>query len=170
MKIREINFPIFIFILILILTIGCAQKETSSELKQIVDKYVEYWNTAKFEGIENILCEDFELIESPKFEPQIGIEAFKNTVTAYHSAYPDFKLIVNEVIYDKDKIAGIWTITATNTGQGHRPPTGKRVEVIGLGVIHFKDGKIKDEWIAGNNFYWYQQLGYTFIPPKSDND
>ena len=156
---------IFVFIAIIVFC-GCNKKDLSADLKEKTDKYVEYWNTANFEGIENLLCDDFELIESPKFEAQKGIENFKQTVLAYHTSYPDFHLTVNEMIYDKNKIAGIWTITATNTGQGVRSPTGKHIDVKGIGIIHFKDGKIKDEWIAGNDYYWLEQLGYTLIPPK----
>ena len=157
-------------LIVLVITLGCDKKNTSADLKKKTDKYVEYWNTANFQGIEDLLCDDFELIESPKFDAQKGIENFKQTVLAYHTTYPDFHLTVNEIICDKDKIAGIWTITATNTGQGDRPPTGKHIIVKGIGIIHFKDGKIKDEWIAGNDYYWLEQLGYTIVPPKTDSE
>jgi steroid delta-isomerase-like uncharacterized protein len=159
-----------VFLLItLIVILGCNKKDTSGDLKKKIDTYVEYWNTANFRGIEDLLCEDFALIESPKFETNKGIDNFKQTVIAYKTAYPDFHLSVDEIVYDKDKIAGIWTITATNTGQGDRPPTGKHIKIKGLSIIHFKDGKIKDEWIAGNDYYWLAQLGYTFIPPSADS-
>jgi steroid delta-isomerase-like uncharacterized protein len=134
----------------------------------LVLPYVGYWNTARFEGIENLLCEDFELIESPEFKPQKGIEAFKETVKGYKTAYPDFRLVVDELLFDRDKIAGIWTITATKTGPGVLPATGKSLKVTGLAIIHFKDGKIKDEWIAGNDLQWMQQLGFKLVDPSSD--
>jgi steroid delta-isomerase-like uncharacterized protein len=166
-----INIFIKIFVLFLLIAFyGCSEKDSSVDLKKKVDMYVEYWNTANFKGIESLLCDDFELIESPTFDAQKGIENFKQTVLAYHTAYPDFKLIVNETIYDKDKIAGIWTISATNTGQGSKPPTGKHISVKGIGIIHFRDGKIKDEWIAGNDYHWLEQLGYTLVPPKTGSE
>ena len=159
------------FLLILMISLlisGCEVKDPSAEMRIQIEKFVDYWNTANFEGIEDVLCEDFELLESPKFTPQQGIEYFKQTVLAYHQAYPDFKLVLNDQIYDKDKCAGIWTITATNTGPSSSggPPTGKHVEVIGISVVHFKDGKIKDEWISGNDLDWYQQLGLVLTRPS----
>ncbi|NOX87146.1 MAG: ester cyclase, partial [Chlorobi bacterium] len=66
--------------------------------------------------------------------------------------------------------AARWTITATNTGSGSHPPTGKRIEVPGISIIHFADGKIKDEWIASNNFYWLKQLGFTLVPPSFEGE
>jgi steroid delta-isomerase-like uncharacterized protein len=133
-----------------------------------VDKYVDYWNTVNFDGIKDILSEDFELIESPKFEPQKGIEAFKQNLLATHQAYPDFHLDINEMIYDKNKIACIWTVTATGKGHSDSTLINKPIKISGISVIHFKDGKIKDEWLAKNEYYWLQQLGYSFVPPSSE--
>lgn len=157
---------LLIFLMSLLIS-GCEVKDQSEEMRIKIDKFVNYWNTANFEGIEDILCEDFELLESPKFTPQPGIEYFKQTVLAYHQAYPDFKLVLNDQIFDKDKCAGIWTITATNTGPSSSggQPTGKHIEVIGISVVHFKDGKIKDEWISGNDLDWLQQLGLVLTHP-----
>ncbi|GAG27249.1 unnamed protein product, partial [marine sediment metagenome] len=82
-------------------------------------------------------------------------------------AYPDFHINIHESVYNNEKAASRWTITATNTGTGNMPPTGKRVEVMGISIIHFQENKIKDEWIASSNLYWLQQLGFTIVPaPK----
>ena len=105
---------------------------------------------------------------TPKFEAEKGIELFKESVTRLRKAYPDFNIEMNEIVYDIDKAAARWTITATNTGEGSFPPTGKHVEVIGISIVHFENGKIKDEWIASNNIYWLQQLGFSIVPPSGD--
>jgi hypothetical protein len=36
-------------------------------------------------------------------------------------------------------------------------------------VLHLKDGKIKDEWLANNDLLWMTQLGFTFTPPITDS-
>jgi predicted ester cyclase len=137
------------------------------EIRSKMESFVEYWNTARFEDIENVMRDDFILYDSPGFEPQEGLEKFKQTVLDDHKAYPDFTITLNDQIFDVDKWACIWTLTATNTGysSSNRPPTGKRVEVTGICVAHFKEGKIKDAWISGNNLDWILQLGYTLNPP-----
>jgi predicted ester cyclase len=131
-----------------------------------LDKYVEYWNTGHFDGIENVLCEDYEMLVSPNYEPLKGIESFKQYILRMRTAYPDFHLMIDERVCEKDKFASIWSIEATNTGQGSIPATGKTIKGQGISVIHLKEGKIKDEWIASNNLLWMTQLGYTFIPPN----
>jgi predicted ester cyclase len=74
--------------------------------------------------------------------------------------------VIDETVYEKDKIALIWSISATNTGQGKMPPTGKVIKGQGISVIHLKDGKIKDEWLASNDLLWLKQLGFTIVPPE----
>jgi predicted ester cyclase len=160
---------IFLFTALMALS-GCDKKDPSSDLKKKIDTYVGYWNTANFQGIEDFLCADFELIESPEFEAKKGIDKLKQTILDIHAAYPDFHITINELICDKNKMAGIWTITATNTGQGTRPPTGKHLNVKGISVFHFRDGKLKDEWVSENEYYWLKQLGYTLVPPKTDSE
>lgn len=161
-------YKIVIGQLLFIILLNCNRPIPSTTFKPLIEKYVDFWNTGKFEGLERILHPDFELRMTPKFEAEKGIEAFKESVTKWRGAYPDFYIELHEIIYDKDCAAARWTITATNTGAGLNPPTGKHVEVMGMSIIHFVDNKIKDEWIASNNLYWLMQLGYKLQSPFED--
>ncbi len=145
--------------------VGCTQYDPGKDLQPLVDKYVGYWNTGEFDGIDNVLHPKFELRMTPMYDPEKGIDQFKKNVTNWRKAYPDFNIVVQEIFFSKDKAAAIWTITATNTGEGWHPPTGKSVKITGMSIIHFSDGKIKDEWIASNNGYWMNQLGFKIVPP-----
>ncbi len=82
--------------------------------------------------------------------------------------YPDFKVEIEETVYQKGKIAMIWTVTGTNTGPGEVPPTGRTINGKGISVYHLRDGKIKDEWLSNNNLLFMMQLGYTLVPPPSE--
>jgi len=154
---------------VLTLLSGCGENGTPDNVKDKIDKYVGYWNTGQFDGIENVMSEDFELLESPGYIPQKGIELFKQIIREMRTAYPDFHLVIDETVYGKDKIALIWSIVATNTGPGKIPPTGKMLKGQGISVIHFKDGKIKDEWLANNNLLWMTQLGFSVVPPQTES-
>ena len=151
-----------------ILIFGCTIQPKFERQKLLVDKYVEIWNTGNFDGIEEILHPDFELRMTPKYEAEVGIKAFKDGIAKWRTAYPDFHIKIDEEIYSDNKGAVRWTITATNTGEGDMPPTGKRVEVMGISVFHIQDNKIKDEWIASNNLYWLKQLGFTIVLPSDE--
>jgi predicted ester cyclase len=148
---------------------SCGKKGIPTDLKIKLDKYIEYWNTGQFKGIDNVLCADYEMKESPNYEPQKGIDLFEKNITRIKTMYPDFHLTVDEMVYENDKIALIWSILATNTGPGWVQPTGKILKGKGISLIHLKNGKIKDEWLANNNILWMTQLGFTFIPPKTES-
>lgn len=139
---------------------------TDAKYESMIDQYVNYWNTGQFDRINNLLCEDFELRMTPQYEPELGIDAFIESVTSWRSAYPDFHIKIDEILYSNTAATVRWTITATNLGEGSHPPTGKRIEVPGISIFHFKSNKIKDEWIASNNYYWLQQLGFTLEAPS----
>lgn len=155
-----------VFAIIAVIFISsCAQKRYYEKQQNLIDEYVAYWNTGNFDGIDEILHPDFELRMTPKFEPEKGIAKFKENILKWREAYPDFHIEIHETILEDDKAAARWTITATNTGSGLYPPTGKRVEVMGMSIVHFMDNKIRDEWIASNNLHWLQQLGYNIVRP-----
>lgn len=168
------QFKVLATILLLssILSSSCAreQKDISSQFEIQIDKYVEYWNTGQFDGINDLLCEDFELRMTPQFESEKGIDTFMESITNWRKAYPDFHITIDELIFSNEAVAGRWTIKATNTGSGSHPPTGKRIEVSGISIFHFVDGKIKDEWIASNNYYWLKQLGFTLVAPPFEEE
>lgn len=161
-KIIKTITGLFLFLLIIL---NCTTSNPSTSYKTLVEKYVDIWNTGNFTEAETILHPDFELRMTPKFEAEKGIQAFKESVMKWREAYPDFHIELHEIVYDINAVAARWTITATNTGPGMNPPTGKHVEVMGMSIVHFSDNKLKDEWIASNSLYWLMQLGYTLQPP-----
>lgn len=145
---------------------GCRTPDPAAELKPVLDRYIEIWNTGNLQGVEQILHPEFELRMTPEFEPETGIELLKESIAKYRTAYPDFHIDVDELFFAQDVAAARWTITATHSGPGWIPPTGKTVKVPGISIFHFEEGKLKDEWVAGNNGYWLDQIGFTLVPPS----
>jgi len=163
--------PVRIITVIIILTASiliasCSRKGIPADLQNKFDQYIRYWNTGQFDRIEEVMDEDFELIESPDYIPQKGINSFKKLISNTRTTYPDFTLEVIETVYENDRIALIWTVTGTHKGPGEITPTGRTINGKGISVIHFRDGRIKDEWLGNNNLLWLIQLGFTIIPPE----
>ena len=100
---------------------------------------------------------------SPRFEPVRSLDSLKTSITSLRTAYPDLHIALDEVIYAPNAITVRWTLRATNSGPGQQPPTGKAVNVPGMSILHVSAGELTDEWIAGNDLYWAEQLGYTLV-------
>lgn len=140
---------------------GCDHKDSSNELMSQVDQLLIFWNTGDFNGVEDVLCQDFEIRMSTLFEPEKGIEAFKESVSSTRKSYPDFTIKIEEAFISGNVGAGRWIIQATSK-------SGKKLNIMGMSILHFEDGKIKDEWISNNDLLWLEQLNYSISPPEAD--
>jgi predicted ester cyclase len=161
----KFNYSYLFLILLPFFLISCTQLNPEQEFGPLLEKYLVFWNTGKFQDVEVVLHPEFEIRMTPKYESEKGIDLFKENVTKWRTAYPDFHIKVKEKFFAENEAAAIWEITATNTGEGWHPPTKKSIKITGMSIFHFADGKIKDEWIASNNGYWMQQLGFKIISP-----
>ncbi len=132
----------------LLLVFGCARPDPSEQLKPLIDRYVRVWNTGDFSGIEEVVSTQFELRMSPQFTPVRSLDSLKSIITSWRTAYPDFHISLEELIYTPTVVAARWTIRATNTGPGSHPPTGKAIVIPGISILHVSEGKLIDEWIA----------------------
>ena len=158
---NQIKILAGLFTLCFVMTFGCNQKDNSVELLSQVEKLVAFWNSGNFDGIEYVLSEDFEMRVSPLFEPEKGIETFKESVLNARKLYPDFEIVIDESILSDNAVSGRWTIHATSQ-------TGKSLIIPGMSIFHFNDGKIKDEWISNNDLLWLNQLNYSIKPPEAE--
>ena len=168
-KLKKIIATLALGILVII-PAGCGKKGIPDNLREKVNMYFEFWNTGQFENIESVVTRDFTRIESPHFEPRTGIEYLKKLVANTRVTYPDFRLTIEEIIYEKNKAAIIWRVTGTQNGPGEIPPTGRTINSKGMSVMYFLDGKISEEWLSNNNLLLLMQLGYTLTPPPSGTE
>ncbi|NLJ44602.1 MAG: ester cyclase [Bacteroidales bacterium] len=169
MKTKGKFFTALFMISAALLLSGCSNDKMPSEMQTAFEKYITYWNTGQLDDIDKYVAPGYELYESPGFEPRHGIDFFEKYIANTRVTYPDFKITVNEVLFDKERIAYIWTVTGTNLGTGEIPPTGRTINGKGMSILHFTDGKIKDEWRSNNNLQWLMQLGFTINPPAAES-
>ena len=159
-----------ILIIALVFIAGCQQQtDYSKELKSLVDKYNSVWETGNVDELDAIFDPNF-IRHADASTSAEGLDALKKMIKDFHTAYSDKKLVSEEEIYTKDKFVGRWTFTATNTGPGEMPPTGKTIKIWGVNILHFKDGKIVEEWDGYDNLTFLEQLGYSIVPPSNSEE
>ena len=147
-----------------VILLGCQQQpDYSKELKPLVDKYNEVWQTGNVSDLDAIMDPNFVRHSEPGTSAE-GMINLKKVINEFKTAYPDVKLVSEEEIYSENTFAGRWTITATNTGPGTMPPTGKSVKFWGINIIHFQNGKIVEEWDAADTQPLLEQLGFMMMP------
>ncbi len=157
-----------LLMMVVLVATGFSQKpDASQQLKPIIEKYVEVWNTGDFKDLDAIV--DPHFVRHANSEPAVeGIDGLKKIISGFRASYPDLKIVVNEEIYAGKKSVGRWTLTGTNTGAGTMPPTGKAVRQWGISILHFANGKITEEYLGFDNLALMQTLGFTLTPPSEE--
>ena len=156
-----------VIIIVIFFIAGCQQQkpDASQELKPIVDKYVEVWNTGKVDELDPVMSTSFlRHAESTSAE---GLDNIKQLIAGTRTAFPDIHLVLTDEIFSENRFAAHFSFTATNTGPGQFPPTGKSVEVWGVVIAHFENGKLSEEWVGYDNQSFMEQLGFTMVPQKN---
>ncbi len=152
-----------------VIVTGCQKPDASKELKPIAEKYIEAWNTGNMDILDTIIDPQFVRHVSPSsITGAVGLDSLKKVISNFRTTYPDFHVAFEEEIYVDNKAAGRWSFTATNTGPGSIPPTGKQIKATGISILHFKNGKIIEEWAEVDNLSIMLQLGFTLTPPSAD--
>ena len=149
---------------LLFVAVGCQPQDASQELKPLGEVYAEVWSTGNLDLLDDLIDPQFVRL-SGSDTTAVGLESLKQVITAFRTTYPDFHVTIDERIYVGDKGAIRWSYTATNTGPGDFPPTGKQVTQTGISFIRFANGKMVEERVETNSLSFMQQLGFTLTPP-----
>ena len=158
-------------LLIALVFVSCQKKDYSTEVNHLLIKYLAAWNEGNLEILDEITPLDFELRMIQDFEDTGSRNLLKDEMANTRMAYPDFIISIDDKLFVSDTAVVIrWTITATNTGEGSHPPTGKKVNAKGFSIIFFAESKLTGEWIAYSDLSWVRQLGFTITPPEFAED
>jgi predicted ester cyclase len=97
-----------------------------------------------------------------------GIEGTKNTIKYLRSAFPDFKITIDEVVVSGDKVWARQKGGGTNLGSfaGH-PPTGIKAFIDVIDVVRIEDGKIVEHWGVPDQLGMMMQLGLIPQPVRA---
>ena len=93
---------------------------------------------------------------------QPGPEGYKKFFTEMRTAFPDLHVDVETLVADDDQVAFAYTLTGTHQGpfQGHEA-TGKSVQVRGMQISRFSEGKMTERWGSSDEIGILNQLGLS---------
>jgi len=167
------RISVVVTLVLLGFSLSCQQQArviiTDQEAKALLEGLLEIYNEGNFDITEDVFTADFVLHDCGLPEDLVGIDSFEGFVTDERITFPDFKLTIDEFFVKDDKMALRWTVTGTQTGPlRDLPPTGKKMQISGLAITRIADGKFAEEWLYFNVLDFYQQLGFTLVPPQGE--
>ncbi|MFQ5824914.1 MAG: ester cyclase [bacterium] len=155
-------------VFILLTSFYCQKKEdvsmSTEENKALVRRLIEEaWNKGNLAVIDEILYPDYVLhIDAPG---AINREGYKQAVSMYRVAFPDFRFVIDDMIAEGEKVVIRATMSGTQEGEFMgNAPTGKKLTMTAIAIRHLENGKIVEEWVETNMLGVLQQMGVIPTP------
>ena len=120
----------------------------------------EAWTGGNLDLIDELVADDYvhTVVGAP--EPIRGREGFRDLVSMYRSAFPDFRITTEEQIADGDVVVTRWTASGTHQGElMGMPATGKQASAAGVTIDRFANGELVSGWAIFDQLGFLQQLG-----------
>jgi steroid delta-isomerase-like uncharacterized protein len=160
--------PIFV-LAVSALVLGCRPCAEAPEVAiPSMDPYLAIWNDGNVDLVDELYAPDFVWHVVDIDEDVVGVDAFKELVTGFRTAFPDFHVTFDEVFVAGDRTVIQWTMTGTNTGPlQDLPPTGQPVRLRGVAISRSADGKTTEVWQYYNQLSMFRQMGFSLTPPST---
>ncbi len=137
----------------------------TEENKSIFRRYVEeLGNEGKLELADEIF--DRYLAHQPDGSVlERGLEDVKRFMGEFREGFPDFYSTIEDQIAEGDKVVTRWMMRGTHMGEFRGiAPTGKGVDVTGIGIFRFSDGKVVESWDNFDQLGMMRELGVIPVP------
>lgn len=126
--------------------------------------YDDVWGRGDLAAGDELIAE--AIVDHMPFPGQApGRAGHDETVEAITSAFPDRRFTIHDLIAERDRVVGRWTMTATHGGELMGiPATGRPVTMGGIDIARFEGGKIAEIWHIEDVMGMMQQIGVIPAP------
>jgi steroid delta-isomerase-like uncharacterized protein len=96
-----------------------------------------------------------------------GLEAARQFAATYREAFPDLQSAIEDQVAEGDKVVSRFSGRGTHLGETEDfgPATGNSVEITGITIDRFAEGRIVEEWMSYDALGLLQQIG---LVPEAD--
>lgn len=109
--------------------------------------WAEAWNLGEVDALDELHSSDY-LRRSGESHPQ-DLSAFKASILATRSAFPDLTTTLDEIVLEGDRAAIRWHSSGTHKGPLMGvPATNRRVQVSGATFARFDGDQIAEEVVT----------------------
>jgi steroid delta-isomerase-like uncharacterized protein len=85
--------------------------------------------------------------------------AVEGMYTGFFAATSDLRLEIHETVGHEEKLAARYTVTGTHTGELMGiPSTGREFSMVGITIMHFRDGKVVERWDVDDSAEAFSRL------------
>ncbi|MFQ5796646.1 MAG: ester cyclase [Candidatus Bipolaricaulia bacterium] len=138
---------------------------SAEENKAIVRRLIEELNKGNL--LWEVWASDCVIHNGSPPPPLVSIQEFRQLVDELTRAFPDYHLVIEDLIAEEDKVVGLYTESGTMKGNFMgMEATGKQYTIPSIEIYRLANGKITEIWMARDIASTLQQLGV--VPPPSE--
>lgn len=115
--------------------------------------YERAWNTGDSSVVDELLAADFVNHALPATNHRSHRELYRQAIVDNASAFPDYMLIIEDLIAQGDRVVARWRSACTD------PATGTRITNEGITIVRIVDGRIAEFWKHDDALGVLRQLG-----------
>lgn len=134
------------------------------ENKAVVRRWFQAFNDRDLAAEEAARSADFAAYV-PGAPAALDGEGWKSFIAAFFAGFPDFRLVLEDVLAEGDRVAARWTFRGTHGGEFlGMAPTGKPVSMSAVEVNRVADGEVAEHWVVLDQLGLLRQLGAIPAP------
>ena len=133
-------------------------EERSEEIAEFARKLVEGWNAKDWDVVRSIHSDDFVDNTAP---PGVdGLTSLRGSFDLFRTAFPDFKITLEDVLFDDKKAVWRWLLSGTHDGDFMGIPTsGNKVTLRAMTIARISEGLCREAWSVADMMGLMKQLG-----------
>ncbi len=133
---------------------------SAEENKALARRWAEIFNQGNLDLVDEIYASNYLEHDPTNPEHRRGVEGAREFYSMYRSAFPDTQITIEDQLAEGDMVSTRWTARGTHQGELMGvPPSGNRVEVMGVTISRIEGGKIVEEWDIYDALGMMQAIG-----------
>ena len=120
----------------------------------------EIWGSGELDKLEELVAED--VVHHDPYDPHAadGLVGLRKSIELNRAEFPDLRITIEDQVAEGDRVATRWVATMTHSGsRGGTPGSGKRVEMRGITIERFENGKVVEAWRSMDMLGLLRQIG-----------
>jgi len=130
----------------------------AENIQKMQEHVEQFWNGKQLDSADALFAPDATAPSAPDLPP--GAAGVKAIAGMIHSAFPDYRMEIDKIVANEDKVAIRSIQTGTHQGDFMGvPASGKQATWTEMSVVRFENGKIVESWWETDMLGLMQQIG-----------
>ena len=122
--------------------------------------FEEVWNKGYVPVADELFAPTYIHYDNSTPDMGRGPESEKKRATLYRNAFPDFRITIEDITAEGETVVARWSCRGTHKGELNGiAPTGKQVNITGISIARFTNGKMTEGYVNWDALGLMQQLG-----------